>query len=111
MKLHRTCTAVVVCYLVLAQNRCLLNPLPVSLQPHSTNKPLLRLYLPAVMDTPHLSDTGESETDDYVYIPSIWEDADLSAVYKTATKQLNYDDDFVPFWHKPEGFREAYQNW
>jgi hypothetical protein len=61
------------------------------------------------MDTSDYSDTSDSETDDY--IPSIREDEDLFAIDKTATKQLNYGNTYVPLWHEPEGFREVYQNW
>lgn len=63
------------------------------------------------MDTPHLSDTGESETDDYEYVQGIWEDENLSAIKRTTTKQLSLRNGSFEEWKEPAGFREAYQNW
>lgn len=56
-----------------------------------------------------VSDSGEDEVDDY--ISSIFEDNDLAAVHKTATKYLNYTNSYVPQWSTAEAFRETYQNW
>lgn len=55
-----------------------------------------------------MSDSSKDEVDDY--IPSIFEDGDLAAVHKTATKYLNYTNDYVPQWGASEAFRETYQN-
>lgn len=56
-----------------------------------------------------MSDSSESETDDYV--SSMFEDGELTAIDKTATKYLNYANSYVPQWGAAEAFREVYQNW
>lgn len=56
-----------------------------------------------------MSDSSEDELDDY--ISSVFEDGDLAAVDKTATKYLIYTNSYVPQLGASEAFRETYQNW
>lgn len=56
-----------------------------------------------------LSDDSESKIDDY--IPSVFEDDDLSGIIKSTTKYLNYGNSYVPTWNEPKAFCETYQNW
>ncbi|KAH6618974.1 hypothetical protein C7974DRAFT_317813, partial [Boeremia exigua] len=50
------------------------------------------------------SNLSESETDDY--IPSVFENDDLFAINKTATKYLNYTNQYVPKWEGSEALSE-----
>lgn len=56
-----------------------------------------------------LSDCSDSDMGDHT--PSVFEDADLFAIDKTATKYLNYTNEYVMGWKGAEAFRETYQNW
>ena len=62
-------------------------------------------------DAGHTVDPSEPEDSDDEYIQSVFEDADLSSIDKTATKYVNYTNEYVPLWKRSEAFQETYQNW
>ena len=52
---------------------------------------------------------SESEADNYIL--DVFEDKDLAVIDKTATKYLDYTNDYVPGWGSSEAFQETHQNW